>query len=174
MALPAKGVCPAIVNFCLEPFVSSISCESVTADGFSSSNLVADSSHVRSRGLQVEHYIRPPVTISIDFSVPIDVFCILLCPDLLHGAEMKVELTGSSQRSRGRCGVLGEGYTLHRLTQGPLLGSSSSVLVARNKHLHTNIQTQEKASRPVRALIVQVLAGIHCQNGLWTLLLWAT
>lgn len=135
-----------LINFCFEPFVSSVCCESVAADGYSCSNLVAGDFSMRSRGLRVEHYIRPPVTISIEFRVPVDVSYILICPDLPLEAEMKVELSGWTRGGRGGAE--------RRISQGPLLGTSGSLLVAKSKHLHTNIQTQEMASVPSLANMV--------------------
>ena len=111
-----------LINFCFNPFVAGISSEAVTADGCSPSNLVADDPRFRSQGLRVEHFIRPPVTITIDLCVPVAVSCILLCPDLPQGAELRVELSGAVKGNS----------VLHRLTAGPVMITSGSVLVARS------------------------------------------
>lgn len=133
-----------LVNFCSDLYVSEVCCESVTADGHSSSNLVADADHLRSRGLRVEHYIRPPVTLTLELCVPVNVLCILVCPDLPQQAEMRLELSGSSLRTTGA----GGGNTQYRLCQDPLLGRSGSLLVARNRETFTNIQQCNMASLP--------------------------
>lgn len=93
----------------------------MTADGYSPLNLIADDPTFRSRGLRVEHFIRPPVTITIELCVPVSVLCILLCPDLPQGAEMRVEVSGGVR----------SGDTLHRLCGGPMVGTSGSLLVAK-------------------------------------------
>lgn len=128
--------------------MASVGCEVVTADGYSPINLVADDPKLRGRGLRVEHFIRPPITISIELCIPVSVTCILLCPDLPPGAELKVELSGGGQsngrQSDGRQSGGGQsGVTMHKLCAGPMVGTSGSLLVARTKLHH---QAQQMAS----------------------------
>lgn len=133
-----------LTNFCCDWFVSSVNCESVTADGYSCSNLISADPNTRSRGLRVEHYIRPPVTVTVNFCCPVKVSCILICPDLCEQAEMRVELSGSA-------GGTGQ---LKLLSARPLLGRSGCLLVARGKHFDATIQKQELASLPSLANMV--------------------
>lgn len=114
----------SLVNFCFKPFVSNACCSAVTADGFSPSNLITEDSNMRSRGLRVEHFIRPPLTLTIDLYVPVDVCCVLLCPDLPQDAEMMVEMSGCSSK---------DGVSLFRLCPGPMIGRRNSLVVGRNK-----------------------------------------
>ena len=87
-----------LLNFCLEPFVECMTSESVTADCYSSANLVAIDGGARNRGFRVEHFVRPPVTLMVDFSVAVAVCCVLLCPDLPTQAELRLELNGSHRK----------------------------------------------------------------------------
>ena len=115
-----------LTNFCSEWFVGDVKCSCVTADQHSPSNLAAVCPQARSRGLRVEHYIRPPVTVTLELSFPITVWCVLLSLDLPQEAEGRVELVGSVGGSGGEC----------RLCAGPLEGTSAAVLAARCKRVH--------------------------------------
>lgn len=126
MSTPKPSDLSTLINFCFNPFVADIHSEAVTADGCSPSNLIAEDPSFRSQGLRVEHFVRPPVTISINLCIPVTVSCILLCPDLPQGAELRLELSGAMHSD----GVL------HRLTAGPVVVTSGSVLVARSKHCY--------------------------------------
>ena len=112
-----------LTNFCSEWFVGGVGCTSVTADQYSPSNLIATDLHARSRGLRVEHYIRPPVTITVELHYPVTVWCVLICLDLPKEAEGRVELFACEGRSGGEC----------RLCSGPLVGTHGTVLAARCK-----------------------------------------
>lgn len=75
-----------------------VSSESVTADHHSPTNLVAMSDSARNRGFRVEHYVRAPVTLDLDLSVPVTVSCVLFSPDLPAQAELRLDLSGSNER----------------------------------------------------------------------------
>lgn len=72
--------------------------DSVSADDHSPANLVAMIGSTRNRGFRVEHYIRPPITLALNFSVPVAVSCVLLCPDLQAQGELRLDLSGSNGR----------------------------------------------------------------------------
>jgi hypothetical protein len=69
----------------------------------------------------VEHFIRPPVTITVELNVPVSVSCILLCPDLPQEAELRVEVSGGVR----------DGGVLHRLCVATV--TSGYLLVARSR-----------------------------------------
>lgn len=135
----------------------------MTPDEHSSSNLIADDPQKRSRGLRVEHYIRPPVVINVDLCVPVTVSCILICPDLSRQAEMRVELSGSGGAAPCRL-----------LCPGALVGTSGSLLVARSKHFRADIKTQEIVALPnLPNMVVHNSYGckdlngfVHCESSL--------
>ena len=143
-----------LINFCCEAFVSRIWCEAVTADGFPASNLASEDVCVRSKGLRVEHFIRPPVTLWLEFSVPVAVCYILLCPGLGQEEEARVELSaGSRSMSAGE---------LYKLSSGPMVGRSWCVLVGRcSKQPPMSSQVQES----LHQLAPQV-AHSFCSNQL--------
>lgn len=157
MASSAQSDLDTLTNFCSCWFVSRMSCESVTSAGHSSSNLISDDAQRRRRGLQVEHYIRPPVTVLVDFCVPVSVCCVLLCPDLPERAEMRVELSGGA-------GAAGGVAACRLLCPGPLTVMSGSLLVARNKQFRASSKTQEIALVP--SLTNMVVQGSHVCNDL--------
>ncbi len=134
MSSSAPSPLHCLVNFCTDPFVASVRCEAVTADGYSPHNLVTKEPHLRSRGVRVEHFIRPPVAISIELCVPVSVSCILLCPDLPEHAELTVELSGGFKNTEG---------AQYRLCPRPMVGTSGSLLVGRRSK---QSRTQEMAS----------------------------
>ena len=136
-----------LTNFCSSWFVSSVSCNTVTADGHSCSNLISDDPQRRSRGLRVEHYIRPPVVISMDLCVPVNVSYVLISPDLSPHAELRLELSGSANTEEG-------GNRL--LSPGALVGRSGCLLVARSKQCRENNTTQEAVVMPrLENMVVQ-------------------
>lgn len=108
----------------------------MTADQHSSSNLIATEPQTRSRGLRVEHYIRPPVTITLDLCFPVTVQCVLLSLDLPQQAQGRVELVGSVGRRGGE----------YRLCAGPLVGTSGIILAARCKRQHGMLPMASKLS----------------------------
>ena len=55
------------VNFCNEKFVK-ISCDKVCSDHHNVQNLISANETDRQKGFLVEYYIRPPVTIKIEFT----------------------------------------------------------------------------------------------------------
>ena len=110
-------------------FVSNVCCGSVTADGYSPLNLVSSDLNTRCKGFRVEHYIRPPITIELDFCVPVSITSILLCPNLPPGAEMRVELTGSTRTEQIQ----------QKLSQRPVvIQTSDAILIFRNQQVWKN------------------------------------
>ena len=83
-----------LVNLCLGPFVSSVECSSVSVDGYSAANLTSTDPNAHSRGFRVEHFIRPPVSILIEFNWPVNIASILIKPALEADAEMRLALDG--------------------------------------------------------------------------------
>ena len=116
-----------LVNFCLEPFVQHVECGSVCADGLSVHNLMSTDALLRSRGCQVEHFIRPPLYIQFHFSAPLHVACILIQPSLTEHTETRIEVAGSLHSP----GV--EGYQYKPCCGSALVKGENSVLVLRNK-----------------------------------------
>lgn len=116
-----------LVNFCLEPFIQHVECGSVCADGYSAHNLISTNALLRSKGCQVEHFIRPPLHMQFHFSAPLHVACILIQPSLTENAEARIELAGSLH-SHG-----GEGYHYKPCCGSALIQGENSVLVLRNK-----------------------------------------
>lgn len=144
----------SLTNFCCNWLVSAVNCESVTADGYSSSNLISDDPQNRSKGLRVEHYIRPPVIVQVDLCVPVAVSCILVCPDLPPQAEMRLELSGSA---------VDMGVASYRSLCTVAVVKSGCLLVARSKHFRADIKTQEIVSVPNQTNMV-VYSSHGCKH----------
>ena len=87
MALPGK-----LANFLLEQYVHRVTCSSVCADHYDATNLISNEPGAQNRGLRVEHFVRPPVSLEFHFKFPLNVACVLIRPNLADGAEMKVEM----------------------------------------------------------------------------------
>lgn len=87
---------PALINFCLHPHLSLLHCSSVSADGFPVSNLASPDPLCRAKGFRVERFIRPPVHIELQFTVPVSLACILLRLDLADGSEARIEISAAS------------------------------------------------------------------------------
>ncbi len=83
-----------LVNVCLKPFVTSVECLSVARDGYTAANLIAVDPTAHGRGFRVEHFIRPPVSILIEFKWPVRVATILIRPALETDSEVKVCFDG--------------------------------------------------------------------------------
>ncbi len=84
----------ALINFCLDPFIQSIRTESVQADGYHVSNLVSTNLQAHTKGFRVEHFIRPPVSLDIHFTVPLHVGYILLELEMMGNRDVRIELSG--------------------------------------------------------------------------------
>lgn len=62
-----------VVNLCLPPFLTTIHCNKLCADGYDVTNLVSADPAMRRRGFKLEYFLRPPlqVTLTFDFKVEI-------------------------------------------------------------------------------------------------------
>ncbi|XP_065882940.1 RING finger protein 37-like [Dysidea avara] len=60
-----------LVNFAREDLGTTITSSCVYDDNYPPSNLIATDRSLRSRGYRVEHFIRPPIQLQLDFAVPI-------------------------------------------------------------------------------------------------------
>lgn len=117
-----------LTNFCLEPLINYVSSSSVTADGYTPDNLVSTDPLMRSKGLRVEHFMRPPTAVELEFKVPVHVACILCQPDLEANSEAKFVFTGSCHATSQKPGCVEDGYefTLH---SGVSVKETSNVLI---------------------------------------------
>ena len=135
---------PELVNFCLAPFLKHCGTVSVCADGYQPSNLASTSIPAREKGFRVEHFIRTPVQLEFQLAAPVDVACVLVQPDLLPEAEVRMELSGAF-------GYALEGERQHLFKPfGSIVGRGTNlVLIMRNRPFEGNygeIQFSEEAS----------------------------
>lgn len=89
-----------LVNCCLQPLVASIEVSCVEADGKEVGNLVSADLCIRGRGFQAERFVRPPVHITLGFSLPVRVHCLVLWPDVRDEEECRVEVSVSGDQTR--------------------------------------------------------------------------
>eukprot|EP00731_Ephydatia_muelleri_P020548 Em0013g275a len=84
-----------LLNLCVEPFVVRCEATSVNADGYPPSNLISSDRAARARGFQMEHFVRPPVTLEVSVSRRVRVAFLVLHVPLPEGAECRLEVFGS-------------------------------------------------------------------------------
>lgn len=85
----------ALVNLCVEPFVVCCEATSVNADGYPPSNLTSSDPAARARGFQMEHFVKPPVSLEVRFSHAARLAFLVLQLPLPEGAECHLEVFGS-------------------------------------------------------------------------------
>lgn len=85
----------ALLNLCVEPFVVRCEATSVNADGYPPSNLTSKDPAARARGFQMEHFVRPPMSLEVCLSHRTRVAFLVLCVPLPEGAECRLEIFGS-------------------------------------------------------------------------------
>ena len=84
-----------LLNLCVEPFVVRCEATSVNADGYPPSNLISSDRAAQARGFQMEHFVRPPVTLEVSVSRRVRVAFLVLHVPLPEGAECRLEVFGS-------------------------------------------------------------------------------
>ncbi len=114
-----------LVNVCLQPFVSSVQSSSVARDGFTAANLVAMERTAHNKGFRVEHFIRPPVSVLLEFKWPVNVACILVKPGLEVDSEIKVCFDG--------CHILDIDSYQYNLHHGVVARGNQSLLLLKNR-----------------------------------------
>ncbi len=133
------------MNLCLGPFVSSVECSSVSVDGHSAANLTSLDPNAHSRGFRVEHFIRPPVSILIDFNWPVHIASILIKPGLEADAEMRVAVDGCHLSD-----IDSYQYNLH---YGLIAKGTHVLLHLKNKSFDRKWDKKIEVSRDVVALV---------------------
>ena len=71
-----------LVNCCLQPIVSTLEISSVEADGREALNLVSNDFKIREKGLQVERFVRPPIHLNMNLSLPVRLRYLVIWFDL--------------------------------------------------------------------------------------------
>ncbi|XP_056320167.1 RING finger protein 37 [Danio aesculapii] len=61
-----------VFNLCLPHFQTSIHCNKLCADGYDVSNLLSEDRNVRRRGFKLEYFLRPPVHVTLNFQVQME------------------------------------------------------------------------------------------------------
>ncbi|XP_045618974.2 uncharacterized protein [Procambarus clarkii] len=140
------------MNFCAGCLAPQISSDKPGADGRDVSNLISCDLTTRRKGFMGEYFIRPPVALSLEFSVPIDISHIILGTRLehMHSTGFAVftnhdDLTECRQKTK-QCG----GYSLSRSFEScsPLSfsapGPSSACSTSFYSHNNSPFQNKEE------------------------------
>ena len=80
-----------MINFCQHPFISQASASLICQDGYEVDNLFSLDPKQRQRGYQIERFVRPPLSISIGFKLPVTVHYVVVWVGL-HGAKEKCKV----------------------------------------------------------------------------------
>lgn len=117
----------SLSNLCIEPLLEDIQSNGVAVDGCEVENLSKEDSNLRSRGYQVEHFVRPPVWITLNYFIPMCIHNVLICIDLKENEEAGIEVSAiSNPESRWPC-QKSCGYFVMRACQPYLLLGNRSV-----------------------------------------------
>lgn len=68
------------INFCNAPYRPRIHCDQVSSDSYEVENLVSEDWMAKHRGFLAAHFIKPPVTVTVEFPCNIDIQCIIVNP----------------------------------------------------------------------------------------------
>lgn len=120
-----------LVNCSLQPLVASIEASCVEADGQEVGNLVSVDLSVRERGFQVERFVRPPIHISLAFSLPLKVHSLVLQPDLKDEEECRVEVSVGADLTGAGC----SSWPCQKFCGFFVVRGSQSYLLLSNKQL---------------------------------------
>ena len=129
-----------LANYFLDPFVSAKEVSAVTMDGCSLSNLTSLDPTVRANSFQVEHFIRPPVHVEVEFASPVHLACVLLEPQLGQ-AECQVEVSISAGIHYRHCGSVNlKGRRCMALLRNNILHLHSPVVYGSFAHHRENTE----------------------------------
>ena len=81
-----------LTNFCLKPFIRSASANLINQDGYGIENLFSLDPAENKRGFQMERFMRPPVSVNINFIIPICITHIVICLGLKDNDKCKLEV----------------------------------------------------------------------------------
>ncbi|KAM9248130.1 RING finger protein 37 isoform 3-T3 [Dugong dugon] len=62
-----------VINLCLPQFRPRIHCNKISADGYEVENLISEDLTKRSRGFRTEHFIKPPVYVTVSFPFSVEI-----------------------------------------------------------------------------------------------------
>lgn len=97
-----------LINFCDSRLYPKISCDKVTRDGHEVENLISNDWSQRQRGFLGEHFIRPPVTVTLSFPCNIEIKCIVINPCVSAQRSSGLEIYSRSNQVTSRPGPLWE------------------------------------------------------------------
>ncbi|XP_075210986.1 RING finger protein 37 [Lycorma delicatula] len=69
-----------LIDFCNEGLVSKISCSVGQCEGYAVNNLISKYEYERKKGFLVDYFIKPPVTLTVEFICEVQLSCIILWP----------------------------------------------------------------------------------------------
>lgn len=100
-----------IVNLSLEPLLHNASINCVTVDGCGVDNLFCMNGPQRKKGMCVERFIRPPVSLSLIFKIPLRITHVLIRSQLDYNEIYKVGLSANHggnnvTKRRDLCGIV--------------------------------------------------------------------
>lgn len=181
-----------VINVCRESFVSSAEISCVTMEHRGIDNLYSSDAVVRSRGLKVERFIRPPFTMTFQFKPLVHLTHIVLHTDCDHEGDvcrLQVSVTRANQSTQQylkSCGMFvvspaSRVSVLHnKLWVRPDFELPNTVL---GSHLHTRLLGEQPHSQtlhsthPLRAVKHIVMTILHMSGakpfGLKALEVWA-
>lgn len=81
-----------LINFALERMGSEISSDKVSTDGYEAWNLLKGKSWGRHKGFMAEGFIKPPVTITLHLPCPVNLYCIILDPQVGSQRSSRLEI----------------------------------------------------------------------------------
>ncbi|KAK2166054.1 hypothetical protein LSH36_43g07032 [Paralvinella palmiformis] len=87
-----------VINFCDPILKPRIRCNAVTVDGYDVTNLCSVNPSLRNKGLLVESYIKPPISVIVHLPVNIEIRNVIICTAVGAQRSCGLELYAHSQQ----------------------------------------------------------------------------
>ena len=146
-----------IINWGINPFITNAELSCVTVDGLEIENLFSQDPLVRNKGVRVESFVRPPVSLKLTFNLPINLTHILIKPRLDAEETCKLRLSAGKATALKDCGCF-----VYSTTRLPLIlhnkqwskRENPSCFILPNKvvgsQVHAKLLCQEITSQPLK------------------------
>ena len=163
-----------IVNWGIKPFITNAELSCVTVDGLEIENLFSQDPLVRSKGVRVESFVRPPVSLKLTFILPINLTHILIKTRLDDKETCRLRLSVGKETALKDCGcfvysTIRLPLILHNKQWSKRENPSSFMLPNKvvGSQVHAKLLCQEITSQPLKITFNPTTLNIeflHCSG----------
>ena len=163
-----------IVNWGIKPFITNAELSCVTVDGLEIENLFSQDPLVRSKGVRVESFVRPPVSLKLTFILPINLTHILIKTRLDDKETCRLRLSAGKETALKDCGcfvysTIRLPLILHNNQWSKRENPSSFMLPNKvvGSQVHAKLLCQEITSQPLKITFNPTTLNIeflHCSG----------